>query len=366
MIFDNLQTLEFTDKKRPKYAQLADQVKYWINRKQIPPGTKLPGNRELAKFFDVAPVTINRSLQELTSKGILRRKVGSGTYIAARDKKANKLMRIGILCHILINQEDYYSSTVLNVLHYFWRNYKSDLITLMKSNKSCRELIEEYAFDGIVVLYPQNEFEPEMLALRNENYPVVSIGTKFPALAGYSFGTNHTQTAHEAVNFLAKNGHRNIGFISPDVPGIALQQRLAGYQEGMWVNRLPINPEWIIKSHLTFDAFSEKKLKNILDPLCPVSAFLMASHMQIVSFYSLVSKLGYKIPDDISLVAFDDPPYASQLNPPLTVYAQPIEQFTRKAAESLYLQITGGNFSANEECKPFLIERESVMDISGK
>ena len=364
MIFEEIQLATPRNTKKPKYVQLAEQMKFWIHKKQIPAGTKLPGNRDLAKFFKVTPVTINRSLQELANQGLIDRKVGSGTYIASSDKKANKILRIGILCHDTPSQDDFYISMVLNTFHSFWQNHKSDVITLVKNSKEYRKAIEEYSLDGVMILVPQKEFEFEIAALRAENYPIVSIGTKFTSLKGCSFGTDHVQTAREAVKFLAQQGHKNIGIILPDNELTAIQKRLEGYQQGMWENRLPVNPEWIIKYRDTDQPFCQKKLKGILSSTNKVTAFLMASYSQVIPFYSLMAKMGYNIPNDISLVAFDDPTYASQLSPSLTVFAQPIEQFTQKAAQSLLNQIKKENGGKLEEYCPFLIERESVLNIS--
>jgi GntR family transcriptional regulator of arabinose operon len=363
MFLEDIQPLALKDSKQPKYVQLADQIKSWIVKKRVSAGTKLPNNRQLAKLFKVTPVTINRSLQELARKGIVDLKIGSGTYVAFPDRKINKILQIGILCHDTFSQDDYYISTVLNAFHSFWKNYKSDLITLVKNSSEYRKAIEEYSLDGIMVLTPQKEFEPEITAIHTEHYPIVSIGTKFPSLKGCSFGTDHAHTACEAVKFLAEKGHKNIGIILSDAQCASIQERFEGYQQGMWESKLPINPDWIVKTESASKPFCQKKLEKILGSSEKVTAFIMVSHSHVIPFYSLMDKMGYKIPNDVSLLAFDDPLYTSQLNPPLTVYAQPIKQFTQKAAKSLLCQIRKEDFNDFEEDLPLLIERESTSNL---
>ncbi|MDD5599809.1 MAG: GntR family transcriptional regulator [Victivallaceae bacterium] len=365
MVFEDIKPLTFRNTgKHPKYAQLAEYMESWIINKQIPGGTKLPNNRHLAEFFKVTPVTINHSLQEMSRKGIIDLKVGSGTYVALPKKRISQVMRIGVLCHALLNQDDYYTATVMNNFHAFWRNHKADVVVLEKSNKDYRKTIEEYSLDGVMVLFPQAEFEPEIAALSVEKYPIVSIGTKFPALKGHSFGTDHAHTAAEVVKFLARTGHRNIGIIMPPGDGTVFQKRLEGYRQGMWENKLPLNPAWIIEAPEDDSPPDWNKLEKLFNSPDKITAFLFASCYLAIPFYNLMAKQGYRIPEDISLMSFDDPFFNKQLNPALTVYAQPIEQFTRKAAQSLLNQITTGNCGNFEEDIPFLIERKSVANIT--
>lgn len=363
MLLEEIQLLAPKDSKQPRYLQLAEQIRGWILKKQVPAGSKLPNNRQLAEYFKVSPVTMNRSLQELAQAGIIDLKVGSGTYVASASRKANKVLQIGIMCHEAFSQDDYYTSTVLKVFHSLWENYKSDLITLVKTSKEYRQAIEEFSLDGVMVLTPQREDESEIASLHAENYPIVSIGTKFPSLRGCSFGTEHARTASEAVKFLAEKGHKNIGIILHDSQYASIQERFAGYQQGMWESRLPINPDWIIKIPASSRQFCEEQLEKVLRSSHKVTAFIIVSYWHIVPFYSLMGKLGCHIPGDVSLLAFDDPLYASQLNPPLTVYAQPIKQYTEQAVRSLLRQIRNEDFEDSEGFLPYLIERGSVASI---
>jgi len=359
MIFENMQKLAVKDTKLPKYLQLSEEMKSWISKKKIPAGTKLPNNRQLAKFFKVTPVTINRSLRKLAQNGIVDLKVGSGTYIASPNKKVNKTIRIGIICHDTPIQDNYYVSTVLSTFYSFWQNHKSDVITLVKNSKEYRKAIKEYSLDGIMVLDPQKEFESEISVLWNENYPIVSIGTKFSSPNGCSFGTDHEHAACEAVNFLAKLGHENIGAILPCKSCASSLKRLEGYKKGMWESKLPINPDWIVQK----DPSLEEAIKELMTSSMKPTAFLLIAHSDIIPMYNVLNKLAINIPNDISLIAFDDPDYAVQLSPQLTVLSQPIKQFTQKAAESLINQITKENGGEFEEDLSYLIERESVVKI---
>ena len=360
MIFDKIVLSKPANIRQPKYAQLAEQLRRWIIQNDIPVGTKFPNNRQLAKTLKVTPVTLHRSIQELAKRGIVETKVGSGTYVSSPSHKSNKSMRIGVFCHDTPNLSDYYISFVLNNFYSFFQEYKSNVIIFKVSSDKYRETIDEYSLDGVMVLSPERNFISEIKNLRMENYPIVSIGTRFEELGNCSFGIKHMQISRQIVEFLAKKKHRNIGILLPHYEYSAMRERLEGYHKGMWENRLPVNPDWIIKAQNESMSVCKDQLLRLLSSPEKITALLIVSYLNITPIYSILNKAGYRIPEDISLIAFDDPTYASQLNPPLTVFAQPIEQFTTKAATSLLGQINQNTPDKFEEDHAVLIERQSV------
>ena len=95
----------------------------------------------------------------------------------------------------------------------------------------------------------------------------------------------------------------------------------------------------------------------------------------ILPLYDLCRKLNLRIPDDLSIIAFDDPLYAVQLTPPMTVFAQPVEDFTRMAAMQLErlihhkepLEVTPSDAILVERgsCRSLLSEKQSNKTRKG-
>jgi DNA-binding LacI/PurR family transcriptional regulator len=132
----------------------------------------------------------------------------------------------------------------------------------------------------------------------------------------------------------------------------------------MWKAQLPANPNWLINEQMHKDYGLEKAVADMMSTTPKPTALLVMAYLNIIPMYTILNKLGYKIPQDISLIAFDDPTFASQISPALTVFSQPIEQFTQKAAQSLLNQIKKENGGEIGNDCSYLIERESVLDIS--
>ena len=91
---------------------LAEHLEQWILNENLPAGTRLPGNRLLAEHFRTTPLTIGKSLNELTRKGLLERRVGAGTFVANSAQVSNR--RIGIICHEIICPDTTYISPVIH------------------------------------------------------------------------------------------------------------------------------------------------------------------------------------------------------------------------------------------------------------
>ena len=329
--------IESNNGNNPIYKRLAVLMESWINSKRLKPGTKLPSDRQLSIQLKVSPVTINKSIQLLAQKGLVERKVGAGTYIKSSRSKAKNL-KIGIFCHVTPKQ-DYYISTVLNNFYDFWKDIDSEIILFVKSPNEYLKTIKEYSLDGVMILTPEADCEQEIGKLYSQGYPIVSIGTKFPQLKECSFGTDHIETACRVVKYLAKLGHRNIAMISPEANWNAIQKRIEGYQKGMWESQLPANPKWIIRSGSPdVLLLNDNALFGLINEE-HITAFIMTSYAQIIPLYTRINRLGYKIPDDVSIIAFDDPEFAVQLHPPLTTFSQAIDEFTNAAAKKLLSKI---------------------------
>ena len=102
----------------PKYRQIAGVLADFLLTKKPPLGSKLPNDKELARRFNVALMTMSRALNELSSRGLLERKVGSGTFVRSlAGPAALKTRRIAIVCHEPITLEGGFVTSLLPELY---------------------------------------------------------------------------------------------------------------------------------------------------------------------------------------------------------------------------------------------------------
>lgn len=320
----------------PKYRQLALGLEQLLLGGAIGAGERLPGDRELAAHLGTSTVTVSKALNELAGRGLLRRKVGCGTFAGFPGEPSCR--RIGIICHEIVMPDSAYITPLLNHFYGYWEERGYQVVTLRGGPEDYRQLFQEWKLAGMMVMVPREEFFPSIGLLQAAGLPVVSIGFACPDLPLISFGTNHEKTAEESVAYLHGLGHRRIGYISfSDSSSNVIHGR--GYRKGMWAAGLPIHPDWELGLNRR-ERFAED-LQALFGRSEPPTAFLIAEIHMVIRMYNILHQIGVSIPGDVSIVGFDDPAYLTEINPPLTVFRQHLEEFSGQAARQLENQVLG-------------------------
>ena len=351
MLFDDLTLKLDNTGKEPKYNQIARQIEKYLMEQNVASGTRLPSERTLADLFGIAPMTLGRSLNELVRRGVLTRKVGSGTCFIGADRAR----RIGILCHAPVHVSDWYVGDIILEIHDFFQGSNIDLIVLVRRPEQYTDTIREYQLDGIIALVVQEKSIPAIISLRDSGFPIVSVGLAYPELQNVGFGTDHRLSGYQATEYLISKGYEKIGIVTGISSTSGMLERERGYYEAMYNYRLSWHPDWLIR----LNEINEQSIFKILKSQDRPDALLLTAHAHVVPFYALIKKMGLRIPDDIALIAFDNPPYAEFLEPSLTVFAQPVRQFTYNAMQQLKNMLTYQELTAFEPTPSILIERNS-------
>ena len=359
---------------QPKYRQIAAVLEEFLQRANLAEGERFFSDRALAQRFSTTPVTVAHSLNYLVSKGLLCRKAGSGTYVGKRTAIGNGVRRIGIICHLMIIADSCYTEPVLRSFLSFFEERNYECISFKGNPADWRRLVDDYELAGVMVFVPEKSFADELAALHADNIPVVSIGYAMPELPEISFGTDHSEVVKSAVDYLYRKGHRKIALFynQHQASGAVFA---ASYRQAMWDHQLPVHPLWEVDTDRLHrcDAPQEKyaDLWHVIRQLQAAdvqpSAVLTVNISDAAAFYNVAAQHELRIPEDISLIAFDDPVFASELHPPLTVIGQDLEGIAIKAAATLCSMIEGKSITETIKYKqPMLIERGSVCKISNE
>ena len=355
---------------QPKYLQIAAVLEEYLQRANLAEGERFFSDRMLAQRFSTTSVTVAHSLNHLVSKGLLCRRRGSGTYIGKRVPDRNSRLRIGIICHEIIAPDECYVTPVLRKFSEFFDKCNCEAISFKGEPEDWRRLIREYDLAGVMIFVPKGDFKDEIIKLRQDDIPAVSIGYAMPELPGISFGTDHGATIRKAVEHLYTLGHRKIAVIysKEQASGEVFERN---YRQAMWDFQLPAHPAWSIDSawensrdieksaERFWQIFSELRQQNDLP-----TALLVTNVLDAAPLYCMAKKYKLNIPGDLSLIAFDDPLFSSQLEPPLTVIGQDLDNIALNAASALLAMIESRDFSKTIIYKqPELIQRGSVRKI---
>ncbi|MGV8027197.1 MAG: LacI family DNA-binding transcriptional regulator [Anaerolineaceae bacterium] len=129
----------------------------------------------------------------------------------------------------------------------------------------------------------------------------------------------------EATKYLIELGHRRIGCIGGPSPITPSAQRVAGYKRALQEAGIPVDPELIISGDFRYES-GNKTMRALLSLPQPPTAVFASNDMMALGAIQAVNDQGMKIPDDISVIGFDNIPFSQTISPTLTTMAQPIHE----------------------------------------
>jgi LacI family transcriptional regulator len=187
--------------------------------------------------------------------------------------------------------------------------------------------------DGLLLVLPRSPAD-FIGILTQRNFPFVlidhqGIGPDCPAV-----GATNWQGGFTATEYLIKLGHRRIGFITGWKDLGCAQDRLDGYRSALRTYHISERPEFIYEG--TFfqpDGFTGAS--TLLDLPDPPTAIFASNDVMAMGVMDAVRNKGLRVPDDVSVIGFDDIPQAALIRPALTTIGQPLEKMGRVATQML-------------------------------
>lgn len=224
-----------------------------------------------------------------------------------------------------------------------------------------RRFITRQKLDGVVMLPPVSENSTLADMLRKLECPyirVIAAALDDPKNLVMSMDR---QSAAEVAEHLAKLGHRRIAMIMGPRTFRSAIERVEGFTNALADRGLSLPPEFVAEGAYTFE--SGAACADLLLSRTPRPTAIFAGNDETAAgVYRTAYLRGVKIPDDLTVIGFDDSPLASRLCPSLTTMRQPIRDMGRIAAEKLVAKISGfadGPAIATTTVVPHLVVRES-------
>lgn len=208
-----------------------------------------------------------------------------------------------------------------------------------QQEKSFLNLMLTRQIDGMVLLGSQLPFETGVEEQRILP-PMVMANEFAPELELPTVHIDNLTAAFEAVNHLYQLGHRRIACIAGPEDMPLCHYRLQGYIQALRRNGLTVDPHYIVRGDFTFDAGSEA-LKQLMTLPEPPEALFCHSDIMALGAMSQAKSSGLRVPQDLSLVGFDDIELSRYSDPQLTTVAQPRFNIGREAMLLLLEQLQG-------------------------
>ncbi len=194
-------------------------------------------------------------------------------------------------------------------------------------------LIEKQV-DGIVFVAVGQTGQEHALLIQKMQMPLVLVDRDVPRLAVDSVLADNAQGGRLATEHLLALGHRRIGCITGPSDLTPSADRVTGYRSALTNAQIPVDESIIRKGDFQFQSGFDAARQLLTLPQPPTAIFA-CNDLTAVGAISAAVALGLRVPQDVSVVGFDDVPLASFANPPLTTIHQPSHEMGALAAEIL-------------------------------
>ncbi|MEA4994979.1 MAG: LacI family DNA-binding transcriptional regulator [Petrimonas sp.] len=244
---------------------------------------------------------------------------------------------------------------------------KSDFITLIgDSNDSItieKEEVKQLSSRSIggMIIVPCGKEYNHLLNLKEKGLPIVCIDRYFVDQDICYVSSDNYNGAYSATKYLIEQGHTNIACIQGLKDSVPNIERVKGFKDAL-------NDNGISSYSVTGDAFSEQngylETKLLLHNDQKPSAIFAFSNTIAMGVIKALKEENILIPDEISLITFDDNPYLDYIEPPLTRISQPIEEICKIAVKILISKIQDDDTTPKKVLlKTNLIIKDSVKSL---
>ena len=232
-----------------------------------------------------------------------------------------------------------------------------------RRSSSARQWLENLqarATDGVIIVTSALN-APQQAELRRLNIPTVIVDPAgVPLLDAPTIGASNWAGGLAATEHLLGLGHRRIGFIAGQPQLLCSRARLDGYRTALEAAGLPVDEHLIYQGDF-YHASGFAGSTKLLALAQPPTAIFASSDQMALGAYEAVRRRGMRVPEDVSIIGFDDLPEVRWSSPPLTTIRQPLSEMGMVAARTVLRMVQGEKLeSPRMELATELVIREST------
>jgi DNA-binding LacI/PurR family transcriptional regulator len=326
------------DETTPKYILVEQHIKKAIKQKKIV--DKLPGERTLAAELGFSYMTIRKAIENLVNEGILFKVPTKGTFVADKNKKnRNKTHSIGYFLDrsIVSGISSPYYSLIFHALereaakHGYSLVYISDL-----DEDNLPKVVSK--LDGVIISsFPRIE---DIIQQIKRIVPVVVIDNSSSDKSIPSVIIDNFSAVVNSFDYLYSLGHRRIAFMTGLEDSDVGKDRCAGYQSGLKKYDIDFNETLVYRGNYSFKS-GLLGAEYFMGLKKPPTAIMCANDSMALGVIRKLHQADLKVPEDISIMGFDDIEVASQIVPALTTTTAPIDEIAKRTFDLIHFLAKG-------------------------
>lgn len=333
---------------------------------QVPAASTL---HEVARIAGVSPSTVSRILNGTARVSEDKRKaveaaIANLSYkpnLLAQGLKKGRAMTIGILTQDLASP--FFTEALMGVEAALNGTGYAPLIVSghwhADEEAERVELLMARRVDGIVIL--SGSLSDKQIAGFAQRLPIVATGRRLDSGQARGIALDQLEGARLATDYLLELGHRQIAFIAGLPDHDDARSRLAGYRAGLEAAGIAFNPALIVQGNFQ-ESGGLLAVNELLESHQRFTAIFCANDQTAYGARLALYRRGIRVPEDISLIGFDDLPNSNYTTPPLTTVRQPVYEMGKLAAHTV-LQLLADELPLLPSLPLDLVVRESARRI---
>lgn len=369
------------------YTSVLEVLRKRLVEGQLAHGSKLPTLKSLAAELSVSTMTIRRAFRTLEREGHVQHISGVGTFV--RPERPLPPVNQRFLAFVGADLSGAFQVSIAHGVQKACQQHRW-AIQLLDAHWDAEiearniEQLPQSGVKGAIVLPPFSDARTvrSLFGVQSARFPIVLVDQEVPGLKADLVTSDHESGAYRATIYLMSHGHRQVLLLTHPPVVSSVAARTAGYQRALANMGIAPRSDWIalidLATHQAGYRENRKWLGGreavlpLLRSLTPPVAVLAIDAYTGWGVYEACQQLKLRIPEDVSVVAFDDSEVAHALRPPMTIMCQRTDEIARTAVRLLERRIEAflaTNSHPREYKRVFvevdLVERGSVAQVNG-
>jgi LacI family transcriptional regulator len=307
-----------------------------------------PTIKEVAKAARVSIATVSRVINGVdgVSSKLEQRvqaameKLHYHPSMLARNFKSQETRLIGVIIPIL--EHPAYSRMAAAIeRRLFGYNYRALICNSEEDEErenAYIEMLMRQRVEGIIIDSSARNTQ-SLVELKENNIPIVLFDRMLPEIPCNQVFCDNSLGGYTAIKYLAELGHRRIGVVAAPTYPEVITRRIRGTREAIADFGIDDDPELLVTGDTQLFDMGYQAAQYLLQLKVRPTAIFAMTDVTAVGVMHAAAEAGLKIPDDLSVIGYDDLPIAAYMIPPLTTIAQPFSEMAETAIELLFKQI---------------------------
>ncbi|MFD2831164.1 LacI family DNA-binding transcriptional regulator [Corticicoccus populi] len=284
--------------------------------------------------------------------------------LAASVLMGKNTKTIGLLIPDLANP---YFSEIAKSIEDRAHNYGYNIIIcsteyIYQKERKYISLLKQKNVDGFIFVSGFENSE-QISKLLEEKFPLIAVTRDFPMLTINSVGVDNYRGGYQAGHHFIQNGHENILIIGYDV--WSNRERIRGFKDALSDSGREYNLHSHIMDQIEGDHYENgyTGIQQGMEKDMNITAVFAGNDLLAVGAVRGLKELSLSVPEDVSIIGFDNSKITRVIDPPLTTIAQPIQELGEKVMDMIIENIQNKDMRKRKEVLlPELVVRESVFD----